>query len=239
VKPAFVVHLAGGREPDRDQLFESNVLTTLNVMEASAQLRSLPAVITAGSAAEYGEPRGGVASETTVCNPVTDYGHAKLAATMEARAVADRSGIRLCVIRPFNVVSPMLPVVSALGNIRYQLLAQTGGNRVIRCGRLDIVRDFIPVGFVAETVSRLLDLDTWPATLNVCSGIGTLLGNILDAAAALLEVETYVECIPELAALPAATTIVGDATHINGIGLRCDPTPKSLARLLLEDTLPS
>jgi nucleoside-diphosphate-sugar epimerase len=231
VSPAVVIHLAGGRE--RSSLRESNVAPTLNVLNAAARLEPPPYVIAAGSAAEYGEPADGVASESIPPRPVTDYGRAKLAASNVAREMAVASDLRLCIVRPFNIVSPDLPLTSALGNMRAQLLAERGKHRVVRCGRLDVVRDFVPLGFVLEVLVRLLNLEEWPEILNVCSGVGIELESVLHAMADELDVDVSTVPVPELVAIPAATRIVGDATLLRALGLVCEPTARSLGCLLV------
>lgn len=233
VCPAVVVHLAGGRERTLDRLRESNVVPTLNVLQAAARLEPPPSVITAGSAAEYGEPAESVASESTSPRPVSDYGRAKLEASKLARSIATESDIRMCIVRPFNIVSPDLPSASALGNMRHQLLAETGRRRVVRCGRLDVVRDFVPLDFVLEAFIRLLDVEAWPNVLNVCSGVGIELGSVLRAMADELDVEVQTIAAPELVAIPAADRIIGDAALLRALGLVCEPTAISLARMLV------
>lgn len=236
VNPSVIIHLAGGRETDVARLYESNVLTTVNLLQAAARLISPPAFVMTGSAAEYGVPPGGLVSESAAALPVTDYGRAKLAASALAQSLSAASGIRLCIVRPFNIVSPHMPSATALGNIRQQLMAQGGRHRIIRCGRLDVVRDFIPVQFAVDVFSRLLDWDweEWPRIINVCSGVGIELGSILRATAAFLGVDVQVRAVPELMAIPAAAQIIGDATLLHKLGLRCEPTATSLARLLME-----
>jgi nucleoside-diphosphate-sugar epimerase len=237
VRPSIIIHLAGGKDPDVTRLYTRNVLPTANLLHAAARLKPQPAFIVAGSAAEYGEPAAGHASEFDALYPITDYGRAKLSGSALAEALAANFGIRLCVVRPFNVVSPQLPQATALGNIRHQLLAQQGRLRVIRCGRLDVVRDFVPLSFVAEVLHRLLSLDTWPARLNVCSGVGIELGSILRAMCSILDVEAEVVETLELTSLRAATRVVGDPTLLHGLGLRAEPTPETLAQLMLSTGL--
>jgi len=235
VNPSVILHLAGGQDRNIGRLYEANVLTTVNVLQAAARLKSPPAVIAVGSAAEYGDPCGGIASESSPARPVTEYGRAKLAASTLARVISDASGIRLCIVRPFNIVSPHLPSTTALGNMRQQLKEQTGKHRVVRCGRLDIVRDFVPVHFVVDVLSRLLDSKEWPRILNVCSGTGIELGSILRAMAACLDADVRVVVAPELVDIPAAAQIIGDATLLHKLGLWCKPTASSLARLMIEE----
>jgi nucleoside-diphosphate-sugar epimerase len=231
VSPAVILHLAGGRE--RSNLHDGNVAPTLNLLNAAARLDAPPAVVTVGSAAEYGEPADGVASESTPPHPVTDYGRAKLASSNAAREIAAASGLRLCIVRPFNIVSPDLPSTFALGNMRAQLLGEQGKHRVVRCGRLDVVRDFVPLGFVLDVFEALLDLERWPEILNVCSGVGIELVSVLQAMAEELGVEVRAVSVPELVAIPAATRIVGDAALLRALGLVCEPTARSLGHLLV------
>jgi hypothetical protein len=118
--------------------------------------------------------------------------------------------------------------------MRQQLVTQQGKTRVVRCGRLDVVRDFVPLNFVVEVVSRLLDVDDWPELLNVCSGSGIELGSILYGMADLLDVDVRPVTIPELLAVPAPERVIGNSTILQRLGLRCKPTAVSLARLMLE-----
>ena len=180
VSPSSVVHLAGAATGRREDLHRANVVTTRNLLEAVATRDPAPAVIVAGSSAEYGAPIADRVAEDHPTRPVTPYGRAKVQQSMVVQQIAAAAGLRYCIVRPFNIVSSELPDTVALGNIRRQLLAGTGPKRTIQCGRLDVVRDFIPLEFVVDTVVRLLQLDNWPPILNVCSGVGIELAELVD-----------------------------------------------------------
>lgn len=237
VEPDVIFHLAGGTAGDPSLLHELNARTLTNVMQGAARLSRPPTVVALGSAAEYGEPPGGVATESSPTEPVSPYGRTKLAGTSEARAISRASGVRLCVARPFNIVSPRLPPSTALGNLRRQLLEQTGGRRVVRCGRVDIVRDYVPLEFVADVLAALASAEELPPVLNVCSGTGIALADLLDAMGALLGATVAVEPVPELMRIPAPSRIVGDPALLALLGLSCRPTPDSLADVLLGEAL--
>ena len=82
---------------------------------------------------------------------------------------------------------------------------------------------------MVDTVVRLLELEEWPPILNVCSGVGVELGDLLEAMASALGLRLRL-LIPELAAIPAAEKIVGDASLLRSYGLVCDrPRPRSRA----------
>ena len=148
-----------------EELFRANVVATRNLFEAVAKLDPAPAVIVAGSAAEYGDPIADRVAEDHPTRPVTEYGRAKVQQSTVVQQIAGAAGLRFSIIRPFNIVSSELPATVALGNIRRQLLAASGPLRTVRCGRLDVVRDFIPLELVVDTVVRLLELEEWPPIL--------------------------------------------------------------------------
>lgn len=230
--PDAVVHLAGGPGGDQDALHRSNVLTVQNVVAALGLAARPPHLVVIGSAAEYGEGGGEPIAEDAPLRPVSDYGRAKVAATTVAASLAGDLGIPLTVARPFNVVAPRPPIGTPLGNLSAQLLAQSGPVRVVRCGRLDVVRDFVPVGFVGEALAALVE-GRHLGNYNVCSGVGLALESVLAQMAALLGVEARPEPVPELVALPAADRVVGDPSRLAALGVRCEPTSRELARLCL------
>lgn len=233
VLPNVVVHLAGSAAGDRRELHRANVVTTRNLMQAVVQMEPRPAVIVAGSAAEYGDPLTERVAEDHPLRPVTEYGRAKTEQSIVVQQIASGAGLRACIVRPFNIVSPDLPPTVALGNMRRQLMAGTTQLRTVRCGRLDVIRDFIPLEFVVDTIVRLLELDEWPSVLNVCSGLGIQLGDLLEAMASKLGVEVDAEIDPRLAAIAAAPCLVGDPTRLGLLGLQSQLDAAQLAALLV------
>ncbi len=234
VQPAAVVHLAGGAGGTRHELYENNVLSTVNLLHAVARQPRPAYCIVFGSAAEYGDtPQSPIAEEAPL-KPVTEYGRAKVAQTTLAESLSRARGIPLTLLRPFNLVSPQLPVSSALGNMRRQLLDVLDAQRTVTCGRLDLVRDYVPVAAVAEVTLRLLERPAPGQILNVCSGVGITLESILAAMAERLGVTLRIEQSPELLGIPAAPRAVGDASRlIRETGLRIEVSAESLAESLV------
>ena len=234
VSPGTIVHLAGGTSASRHEVYRKNVLTTVHLLAAAARLANPPYCIVMGSAAEYGEGGEALITEASPLRPVSDYGRAKLAQTTLAESICESAGLPLTILRPFNLVSPRLSAATALGNMREQLLRGQGRERVVECGRLDVVRDFVPVAMVAETIRRLT-VDPAPGqVLNVCSGTGIALGSILRAMAERLGVAVRDAPRPELLAIPAAPRVVGDPSRLlRATGLRIAVTPDSIAAILV------
>lgn len=234
VQPIAIVHLAGGTSADLHELYRRNVLSTIHLLEAAARLAARPYCVVFGSAAEYGEGAGELVPETAALRPVSEYGHAKVAQIRLAEWIARERGLRLTVLRPFNVVSCRLPPSTPLGNLRQQLLSTAGPERVVECGRLDVVRDFVPLSAVAEAVRRLLANPAPGRVFNVCSGVGIELGSVLEAMAAKLGVRLRIVQEPELVAVPSARRVVGDPRALrDAVGLGIPVTPDLLAGLVL------
>lgn len=232
--PEVIVHLAGGTAANRHELYRKNVLATVHLLESAAQLTERPYCLVFGSAAEYGDVSAEPIAESAPLRPVSDYGRAKAAQTAVAESLGRARGLPLTVLRPFNLVSPDLPDSSALGNLRRQLLASPAPRPAVECGRLDVVRDWVPIGFVAQVVRRLVEGPVPGRTLNVCSGVGIALGRVLAAMAERLGVQPRLIEKPELIARPAALRVVGDPAALRAAtGLSVTPTPASLAELLL------
>ncbi|HEX4966694.1 MAG TPA: NAD-dependent epimerase/dehydratase family protein [Thermoanaerobaculia bacterium] len=234
VRPGTIVHLAGGTGAGRHETYRKNVLSTVHLLDAAARLAAPPYCIVMGSAAEYGEGNGGLLTETSPLHPVSEYGRAKLAQTTLAESICEFAGLPLTVVRPFNLVSPRLPASAALGSMRRQLLEGEGPERTVECGRLDVVRDYVPVALVAETLRRLIAKPAPGETINVCSGTGIELGAILAAMAARLGVSLRIVQRPELLAIPAAPRVAGDPARLAQVtGLRMAATAEGMAEILL------
>jgi nucleoside-diphosphate-sugar epimerase len=233
VRPDAVLHLAGGPTESRTDLYARNVLTSVNVLEAVAAVAEDTRVLLLGSAAEYGRGQAGPLQEDADLDPVNEYGRAKAAQTRLAQAIAERSGLHLSVLRPFNVVAPDLPTTSALGNVRRQLLVPGGdGPRTVVCGRTASHRAFSAVHDVAAAMVRLTARPPG-GVLNLCSGRSTTLQEVIDEMSRQHGVGVQVELDPALAAIPAGDSVVGDPSRLNDLGIVLDGSPERVAAAVL------
>ena len=225
-----VIHLSGAVAGDPYDLFTSNALGSVRLLDG---LPRGSRIVMAGSAAEYGEGEGKPISESHPLRPVSPYGWAKVAQSSVAQSIADRRDHQLTIVRPFNVVAPDLPATTALGNMRAQL-AGTNTDGTISVGRLDVVRDYVPVDFVAS-VFRVAAADpNGPPVLNACSGIGLRLHDVLDAMIEILGVDVAVAADPDLANLSAASIVVGDpAATVERYRIGIRPDASSIAAVAL------
>jgi GDP-4-dehydro-6-deoxy-D-mannose reductase len=233
VDPDVVVNLAGGAPDPGTSTWELNLLPAVELLHAAVRSARRPRVVLMGSAAEYGGD-GDQVSEETPTHPLSDYGRAKAVQTACARRFHD-GGAEVLVLRPFNVVAPDLPTSHALGHLRAQVMSCLPERScLVSCGRLDVVRDFVPADFVARAVVACVT--EWPKVpvLNVASGTGIALGDVFEAFGAAAGVHLEYRPDPELTAIAAPDTMTGDPRALEAAtSLRCRVDARDLARELL------
>ena len=120
-------------------------------------------------------------SEDEELQPINVYGATKLDG--EAMAMAFRAkGHRITVVRPFNHTGAGQLPAFALPSFAMRLAGlEANGGGTLAVGRLDAVRDFLHVRDVVKTYLALLEHAGKVDLLNICSGKGVVIGDLLDA----------------------------------------------------------
>ncbi|MGI4976866.1 MAG: GDP-mannose 4,6-dehydratase [Janthinobacterium lividum] len=204
LKPDACIHLAAiaaiaeARDaPER--AWDVNLGGTLSL--ARALRRHVPdcALLYVSSADAYGGSfsAGVPLDESAPLAPMNTYGATKAAADLALGAMA-RDGLRVVRLRPFNHTGPGQSEAFVVAAFARQVARVAAGRQppVLRVGTLDARRDFLDVRDVAAAYSLCLArADTLaPGTvLNVASGEGRRIGDILDALLALSGVQAAVE----------------------------------------------
>ncbi|MGV1004084.1 MAG: NAD-dependent epimerase/dehydratase family protein [Candidatus Nanopelagicales bacterium] len=191
-----VINAAGSRERDTAQLKRWNVDLVAALVSAAAATGTF--LIHLGSAAEYGLRRKGDCwPETATAQPVSDYGHSKLAATQE---VLREGG---CVLRPFNVFDAEIQPASPLADIAGRIRAGMTAARDVEVMNAATTRDWVSRGFIADSVLAAVALTT-PGLFNLCSGVPVTMGEIIGGY--LVATEAPVG-LTNLASVPANTVV--------------------------------
>ncbi|MCB1246929.1 MAG: NAD(P)-dependent oxidoreductase [Acidimicrobiia bacterium] len=228
VEPDAVIHLAGETGRDEAALHQGNVVATQQLLST---VSNTTRIIVVGSAAEYGDHQQDLIDETDATRPVTAYGRSKLAQTEAARSIAAKRAIQLTIARPFNVVGPDLPTSTAIGNATERIRTTArGGHTTLTVGRTDIVRDWVPVRFVADALATMALSSASSGVYNICTGVGHRLDDVFDAIARSVGVDVDLITDPTLAALPAVDCVVGAPHRLEtDFGLRCAPSVDDIA----------
>lgn len=179
VRPDFIVHLAAITfvpHGDIAEMYRTNLIGTLNLLDAALAIGLQPRkILLAGSANVYGNPPVEVIDETVCPAPVNHYAASKLTMEHMARTYCDR--LPIIITRPFNYTGPgqaghfLIPKI--VNHYRERRTA-------IELGNLDVIRDFSDVRFVTHVYRLLLESEIQGETVNVCSGQGVALGEIIE-----------------------------------------------------------
>ncbi len=225
-RPDWVLHLAGQTIGSHDELFAANEQGTRSVIGAVQAQVPGAAVLVVGSAAEYGvvDATDLPVREDQPCRPSSDYGRSKLGATQFALEAWRRAGTRVAVARPFNVIGAGVPphlVVGALIKRLKRVVAGDGG--VLRVGRLDTQRDFIAVDDLVDAYIGILRGEHWGEIMNVCSGVPTSIGTVVDTLVRIAAVTVRVEVDPSLVRADDVLVSYGSGEKARRL-LGCSPT---------------
>lgn len=224
--PDVVVHAAGRVMGSPDELRRDNVATALAVAEAVLEAAPGAALTVLGSAAEYGPPlTSEPIAETHPCRPVTAYGRAKWEASRQILRLAERRGLRANIVRPFNVIGVPLSDAQVLGAFvaKAAEIYDADAPRRVMMGPLGAVRDFVSVGDLVLLVRSLVRDDRSGILVNVCSGMGRRVRDLVAFLNALSDDRFTV--IEEDAAPLSASAVIGDPSLFLKLAGVDRPTP--------------
>ena len=234
-RPTHVLHLAGSRDGELDELLRINVWGTVNMLEAVAAEAPAARVLLVGSAAEYGETTREPVGEDHPLQPVTDYGVAKAAQELAAAALAARRGTHLTRVRLFNVVGPGEPASFVASAFAGRIAAiQAGAARPpLRTGDLSTRRDFVDVRDVARALRLASTRGDAGAVYNVCSGTATPIRRVVEELLAVAGLDIALDSTPE----PAALNVRGHAGSAERLRAATGWEPERSLRESLADVL--
>jgi len=180
----YVVHLAAVSFVAHEQAsdyYRVNVLGTSNLLDAIAQhQRQIKKIVLASSAIVYGRPAHIPVDESAGPAPLNHYGVSKLAMELMARQWFDR--LPILITRPFNYSgvrqSPKFVFAKIVDHFRRN-------EKTIELGDTSVIRELMDVRDVARIYVDLLECDAASEVVNLCSGIGHRLDEVLDKLRAL------------------------------------------------------
>ncbi len=200
IKPDYVFHLAGISISDDPILFYK-----VNTQYAVALLRALEVaglgdcpVLLVGTSAEYGmvsQEQLPIREELSP-HPDNHYGISKLAQTFAGLA-ASRNGRPIVIVRPFNIIGPGMPGYLVVQSFTRQIMNILNDRTppIIKVGNLKSMRDFIDIRDVVKIYWQLIKTPSaYGEIINVCSGkgiaIGDILSRLIEICGCSIEVET-------------------------------------------------
>ncbi|MEY2160049.1 MULTISPECIES: NAD-dependent epimerase/dehydratase family protein [unclassified Rhodanobacter] len=213
VQPDVVLHLAAisfVAHDDVDEIYRVNVLGTRNLLEALAQAPRRPEIVVLASSANiYGNAHVEPITEDTPSAPANDYAVSKLAMEHMARLWMDR--LPIVITRPFNY--------TGIGQSTQFLIPKIvdhfkRGDRVIELGNTLVARDFSDVRDVAKAYAAIVKTSPVGQTLNICSGVGYSLGDVLDMMAEIAGYRIEVRVNPAFVRSNEVARLVGSHAQL-------------------------
>ncbi len=158
---------------------ETNVLGTLNVLEAAREL-AIPRIVQTSTSEVYGTARTVPIDEEHPLQAQSPYSATKIGADKLAESYSKAFGLPVVTLRPFNVYGPRQSARAVIPTILAQLSA---GAEVIRIGDLRPTRDFT---FVEDTVAAFIAVAEAPPedvigrTFNAGTGTEISIGDLAN-----------------------------------------------------------
>ena len=226
-RPDAVLHLAAlsfvGHD-DPEEFYRVNVFGTLNLLQALSALDRPPQrVLIASSGNVYGTPDIEVLDESVCPAPVNHYANSKLAMEHMVRANW-YNRMPIVITRPFNYTGP--------GQAKHFLIPKIVQHfrdhaAFIELGNLDVFRDFSDVDDVVAAYVALLESDVRSEIVNICSGQGIALLDVIRIMNQLAGYEIEVRVNPEFVRENEVPRLVGNNAKLRTLVRLPEPRPFS------------
>src|SRR5688572_969233 len=158
-----------------------NVIGAVNLLEACRREGGHKVVFTSSGGTVYGVPRTVPIAEDHPTNPTTSYGIGKLAIEKYLELYRVQHGVDYCVLRIANPFGERQRVATGQGAVTTFLHRAHRGEPIEIWGDGRVVRDYLYVGDVAEALARALEHRGERRVINIGSGVGRDLNDIVAA----------------------------------------------------------
>jgi len=224
-RPDAVVHLAAvsfvGHD-DPGEFYRVNVFGTLNLLQSLAGLDRPPRkILIASSGNVYGTPDIEVLDESICPAPVNHYASSKLAMEHMVRSNWF-TRLPIVIARPFNYTGPGQAVHFVIPKIVQHFRDRAS---FIELGNLNVFRDFSDVDDVVAAYVALLESDVNSEIVNICSGQGIALLDVIRIMNQLAGYEIEVRVNPEFVRENEVPRLVGSNAKLRALVKLSEPCP--------------
>ena len=175
------------------EVIETNVIGTLNVLQAASQT-GVTRLIHTSTSEVYGTAQKVPIDENHPLQGQSPYSASKIGADKLVESFYNSYDLPVVTLRPFNTYGPRQSARAVIPAIISQALSQ----RVIRLGNLDARRDLT---FISDTVDGFLRAahkpDVEGKTINLGTGREVSIGDLADKIIELVDLPVKVEIDPE------------------------------------------
>ncbi|WP_321311665.1 GDP-mannose 4,6-dehydratase [Halarcobacter sp.] len=187
VEPNFIIHLSGisfAAHGKNEDFYKVNTIGTTNILDSILELNQNPSkLILASSATIYGNQGKEVLDESLCPIPANHYGASKY--SMECLSKGYFSKLPIIITRPFNYTGSGQAEQFLIPKIVKHFKEKKDS---IELGNIDVSREFNDIGYVCEVYKRLLECDKKSEIVNICSGRGI---KLLDVISSMNKISGY------------------------------------------------
>jgi len=223
ISPDAVIHLAGLNRGTLVELLHANVINTEHLLKALQKERPDARILVVGSSAEYGYAGEMPISEDEALRPTSAYGISKVAEDLLALQYHAAHGLRIAVVRPFNLVGPGQPDSFVCGKLIRQAVEIKNGMRgAFELAGSEARRDFVDVRDVVDAYWRLISHKNFEKKVagrafNIGSGKSYSVSEVVQEIAFVTKIsyQTHMSAIPGRDLVPvqiANTTLIEKET---------------------------
>lgn len=243
VEPDEIYHLAAQSfvpsswEAPQETLI-TNIIGTVNVLEAARKCKNEVRIHIAGSSEEYGlvMPNETPIKETNPLRPLSPYGVSKVASDKLACQYHYSYGLKTVVTRAFNHSGPRRGEVFVDSNFAKQiaLIEKKKAEAVLSVGNLTAQRDFTDVRDVVKAYHLSLQKCDFGDVYNICSEKTRTMQDVLDMLLKMTKVKVTIKQDPKRMRPSDVQILLGDCSKFrNKTGWK----PTIPYEKTLEDTL--
>ncbi len=192
ISPQIIYHLAGGLAPKDREMWETNVVTTKNILEFLKDNRQWNTrVVIPGSAAEYGRASAKkLIRETQIPRPVVWYGFVKWMQTKLALSYVSQ-GLDVVIARMFNITGEGVPFQLVVGRFAQQIvkIERKLQPKEMHTRGLNGQRDFVDINDVCHALDLIAERGRRGEIYHIASARPTKIRHLLDAFLSLAKVK--------------------------------------------------
>ena len=187
IRPEWIFHLAAhgaySWQVDIEQIFQTNILGTIHLVEACLKT-GFESFIHTGSSSEYGF-KDHAPGETEGLEPNSHYAVSKASATLYCRYTAQAQKANITTLRLYSVFGPH----EDPGRLMPTLIARGLKGELPPLVNPDVARDYVYVDDVVEAylLAATTSAQEPGAIYNVGTGVETTLRQVVDVARRVLE----------------------------------------------------
>jgi len=180
IKPNYIINLVGISSPAHRDILDFYIINTIgaiNILDVLVELNIKPnKIILSSSATVYGNQKNLEILDESLCpKPINHYGASKHSMESLARGYFDK--LNIIITRPFNY--------TGVGQSEKFLIPKIVNHfkeskKIIELGNLDVSREFNDINFVCEVYKRVLESRLKNEIINICSGRGVKILDIID-----------------------------------------------------------